>query len=76
MFECSFSLLLLFIGELRHISKLKPWPLVDVLMEKYEWPEEEAKAFAAFLRPMLEYDPRNRATAADCLKHQWLADAD
>jgi len=63
-------------GELRHINKLKPWPLVDVLMEKYEWPVEEAFAFANFLLPMLEYDPRNRATASDCLKHPWLQDVD
>ncbi|XP_067951055.1 SRSF protein kinase 3-like [Watersipora subatra] len=63
-------------GELRHINKLKPWPLVDVLMEKYEWPEEEAIAFANFLVPMLEYEPSNRATAEECLKHPWLEEAD
>lgn len=68
--------MLLFVGELRHITKLKPWPLHEVLMEKYEWPEEKAREFTSFLEPMLEYDPRNRATAADCLKHPWLQDAD
>ncbi len=30
-------------GELRHITKLKPWPLFDVLTEKYEWDRELAK---------------------------------
>uniref|UniRef100_A0A6A7FQW4 non-specific serine/threonine protein kinase n=1 Tax=Hirondellea gigas TaxID=1518452 RepID=A0A6A7FQW4_9CRUS len=59
-------------GDLRHISKLRPWGLYEVLTEKYEWPEEEARAFADFLRPMLEFDPNKRATAADCLKHPWL----
>lgn len=63
-------------GELRHITKLKPWPLQCVLTEKYEWPLEEAQEFANFLLPMLDYDPRNRATASDCLKHPWLQEAD
>ncbi|XP_018010805.1 uncharacterized protein LOC108668158 isoform X2 [Hyalella azteca] len=59
-------------GELRHISKLRPWGLYEVLTEKYEWPDEEARAFADFLLPMLEFDPSKRATAAECLKHPWL----
>lgn len=59
-------------GELRNITGLKPWGLVDVLHEKYEWSLEEAKAFADFLRPMLEFDPAKRATAATCLQHPWL----
>lgn len=61
-----------FTGELRHISKLKPWGLLEVLMEKYEWPEKEARDFADFLLPMLRFDPAERATAAECLKHPWL----
>ncbi|KAF2362469.1 Protein kinase domain [Trinorchestia longiramus] len=59
-------------GELRHISKLRPWGLYEVLTEKYEWPDEEARAFTDFLLPMLEFDPNKRATAAECLKHPWL----
>lgn len=59
-------------GELRYITGLKPWGLVEVLTEKYEWPVKEAQEFAAFLRPMLEYDPTKRATAADCLQQPWL----
>lgn len=59
-------------GELRNITGLKPWGLVDVLHEKYEWPLEEAEAFAEFLRPMLLFDPAKRASAADCLQHPWL----
>ncbi|XP_055849958.1 SRSF protein kinase 3 [Episyrphus balteatus] len=59
-------------GELRNITGLKPWGLVDVLNEKYEWSREDAESFADFLRPMLEFDPKKRATAADCLKHPWL----
>ncbi|XP_050073926.1 SRSF protein kinase 3 [Anopheles maculipalpis] len=59
-------------GMLKNITGLKPWGLVDVLIEKYEWPEEDALEFSDFLKPMLDYDPRTRATAADCLRHSWL----
>lgn len=59
-------------GELRHITGLKPWGLEEVLMQKYEWSVSDATAFADFLRPMLEFDPDKRATAAQCLDHQWL----
>uniref|UniRef100_A0A6M2DER0 non-specific serine/threonine protein kinase n=1 Tax=Xenopsylla cheopis TaxID=163159 RepID=A0A6M2DER0_XENCH len=58
--------------ELRHITGLKPWGLVEVLTEKYEWSLQEATEFAEFLKPMLEFDPNKRATAAECLKHPWL----
>lgn len=59
-------------GELRNITGLKPWGLVDVLREKYEWSPKDAEEFADFLKPMLDYDPNRRATAAECLKHPWL----
>jgi hypothetical protein len=39
---------------LKHILKLKPWGLTDVLTEKYEWTMEEAQAFADFLTFMLK----------------------
>lgn len=61
-------------GELRHITKLKPWPLFDVLTEKYEWDRELAKEFAGWLLPMLAYDPNERATALDCINHPFMAD--
>ncbi|XP_012612652.1 SRSF protein kinase 3 isoform X3 [Microcebus murinus] len=59
-------------GELRHIHNLKHWGLYEVLMEKYEWPLEQAMQFSAFLLPMMEYIPEKRASAADCLQHPWL----
>lgn len=59
-------------GTLRRISRLKPWPLKDVLTEKYEWGETEADEFASFLLPMLKPDCSRRATAAQCLAHSWL----
>nr|XP_057940399.1 SRSF protein kinase 1a isoform X2 [Doryrhamphus excisus] len=60
-------------GDLKHITKLKPWGLLEVLVDKYEWPREEAECFTDFLLPMLELIPEKRATAADCLRHPWLA---
>ncbi|XP_048354199.1 SRSF protein kinase 1 isoform X2 [Sphaerodactylus townsendi] len=59
-------------GDLKHITKLKPWGLLEVLVEKYEWSQEEAAAFTDFLLPMLELNPEKRATAAQCLRHPWL----
>ncbi|XP_060521175.1 SRSF protein kinase 2-like [Cylas formicarius] len=59
-------------NELRHITGLKPWGLEDVLTEKYDWSRQDAMEFAAFLKPMLDFDPNRRATAASCLKHPWL----
>ncbi|XP_077603045.1 SRSF protein kinase 2 isoform X5 [Crocuta crocuta] len=59
-------------GELRHITKLKPWSLFDVLVEKYGWPHEDAAQFTDFLIPMLEMVPEKRASAGECLRHPWL----
>lgn len=60
-------------GHLRHISKLKPWGLFEILLDKYEWPREEALQFSSFLLTMLELLPEKRATAAQCLNHPWIA---
>uniref|UniRef100_A0A8C1R171 non-specific serine/threonine protein kinase n=1 Tax=Cyprinus carpio TaxID=7962 RepID=A0A8C1R171_CYPCA len=59
-------------GELRHITKLKPWSLFDVLVEKYGWSAEDAGHFTHFLLPMLEMVPEKRASASECLNHPWL----
>ncbi|KAI1893121.1 hypothetical protein AGOR_G00140650 [Albula goreensis] len=59
-------------GDLRHITKLKPWGLLEVLVDKYEWPPEEAQTFSDFLLPMLELVPEKRATACECLRHPWV----
>ena len=59
-------------GELRHITKLKPWSLFDVLVEKYGWAHEDAGHFTHFLLPMLEMVPEKRASAGECLNPPWL----
>lgn len=59
-------------GRLRRIHSLKFWNLQDVLVDKYCVPKNEAKEIAEFLLPMLKYDPEERASAADMLRHPWL----
>jgi len=59
-------------GDLKHIKKLRPWPLLSVLTEKYELAEAEAAPLASFLGAALRLDPARRATAAELLRHEWL----
>jgi serine/threonine-protein kinase SRPK1 len=60
-------------GELRHIHKLRAWSLADVVYEKYKFSKEESKLFSSFLLPMLDFNPKTRATAAQSLQHPWLS---
>lgn len=60
--------------QLRNISKLKYWPLNDVLVEKYKMDPTDAKQIADFLLPMLQLDPRLRADAGGLVNHPWLRD--
>ncbi|KAF9364536.1 serine/threonine protein kinase, CMGC group [Mortierella sp. NVP85] len=60
-------------GEMRHIQKLRMWPLQDVLHEKYLMPRAEADFLADFLCKMLVLDPVQRATAQEMAQHPWLA---
>lgn len=59
-------------GELRHIKRLRFWPLEKVLVDKYKLAEGEARAMADFLNPLLEFVPEKRATAREALLHPWL----
>lgn len=61
-------------GSLRHISSLKPWPLDEVLRDKYGMEDREATALTSFLLPMLRLDPDTRASAGEMLLHPWLND--
>ncbi|CAH7685149.1 hypothetical protein PPACK8108_LOCUS19629 [Phakopsora pachyrhizi] len=58
--------------ELRHMHKLKTWPLEAVLTEKYCLEKEPAVKLTAFLEPMLNWIPWKRATAQKMLKHSWF----
>ncbi|XP_010541305.1 PREDICTED: SRSF protein kinase 2-like [Tarenaya hassleriana] len=59
-------------GELRHIRRLRFWPLNKVLMEKYDFSEEDATAMADFIIPILDFVPEKRPTASQCLTHPWM----
>ena len=64
-------------GELRNIpaKKLKFWPLSEMLAQKYSdvfIDEPYAIEFAAFLLPMLNFQPESRATAEVIIKAPWL----
>jgi serine/threonine-protein kinase SRPK3 len=60
------------IGELRHISRLRFWPMMSVLKEKYLMEQDDAELLSSFLMPMMHYYPDSRATAAELVKHPWL----
>ncbi|KAK1228956.1 serine/threonine protein kinase, CMGC [Marasmius sp. AFHP31] len=62
-------------GELRHIKKMRYWPLDNVLHEKYLFPQAQAELLANFLSPMLRLDPETRASAMECItigQNGWL----
>jgi serine/threonine protein kinase len=63
-------------GELRNIRTLKVWTLQDVLTEKYHFSSSEADEIQSFLMPMLEWHPDSRASARQCLNHNWLKGVD
>ncbi|XP_050228562.1 uncharacterized protein LOC126677811 [Mercurialis annua] len=60
-------------GDLRHIRRLRFWPLNKVLMEKYEFNEKDANDLADFLIPILDFVPEKRPTAAQCLLHPFIS---
>ncbi|KAE8717037.1 SRSF protein kinase 1 [Hibiscus syriacus] len=59
-------------GDLRHIRRLRFWPLNKVLVEKYELSEQDANEMTDFLVPILDFVPEKRPTAAQCLLHPWI----
>lgn len=61
-------------GNLKRIKQLKFWPIDEVLTEKYHFPRHEAKGVADFVTPLLDFDPKTRATAREALKSEWLKD--
>lgn len=59
-------------GDLRHIRRLRFWPLSKVLVEKYDINERDASDMADFLVPILDFVPEKRPTAGQCLLHPWI----
>jgi len=65
-------------GYLRHIHKreLHPWKLASVLEEKYRFSKRDSEDIASFMLPMIELDPKKRASAHELLQHPLIKDID
>ncbi|KAL8965824.1 MAG: hypothetical protein Q9183_003669 [Haloplaca sp. 2 TL-2023] len=68
-----------FVGYMKHADTYPPQTLEKALQGSPERPEyesplshEERKDFLAFVRLMLELDPRERPSAKELLNHPWL----
>ncbi|KAF5791133.1 putative protein kinase CMGC-SRPK family [Helianthus annuus] len=59
-------------GDLKRIRRLKHCPLTCLLTEKYKFCMNDARDFADFLIPILDFVPEKRPTAHQCLQHPWL----
>ncbi|KAE8705021.1 actin cytoskeleton-regulatory complex protein PAN1-like [Hibiscus syriacus] len=59
-------------GDLKRIRRLKLRPLDRFLVDKYKFSENDAREFAGFLYPLLDFAPEKRPTAQQCLQHPWL----
>lgn len=70
--RCYLGKLIVTIGELRHIHKLRFWPVESVLHDKYLLPRADADMISSFLTPMMNLNPEKRARAADMVNHAWL----
>jgi len=44
----------------------------EILINEYEYETETSKEIERFLKRLLEYDPKNRASAEELLKDPWL----
>ncbi|GKA32189.1 SRSF protein kinase 1 [Tanacetum coccineum] len=62
-------------GDLKRIRRLKYSSISRLLIEKFKFPETDAREFAEFLTPILDFAPENRPTAQQCLQHPWLQQA-
>jgi serine/threonine-protein kinase SRPK3 len=45
--------------------------LANLLVEKYDFVQEDADGLANFLLPMLAFDPKIRSTARACADADW-----
>lgn len=57
---------------MKRIRRLKYGSLDRLLIDKYKFSAADAREFADFLRPMLDFEPEKRPTAQQCLQHPWL----
>lgn len=62
-------------GDLKRIRRLKYSSISRLLIDKFKFPETDAREFAEFLTPILDFAPENRPTAQQCLQHPWFQQA-
>ncbi|CAE6400308.1 unnamed protein product [Rhizoctonia solani] len=60
------------LGELRHIHKLRYWPIESILHDKYLLSRADSDSIASFLTPMMNLHPEKCARAIDMVNHPWL----
>lgn len=47
--------------------------LKNLLIQKYDFTDEDAEGFSNYLLPMLEFSPAERTTARASAEHAWVA---
>lgn len=60
-------------GELIRIKALKSFPISAILEKDFKYDPDDCKEIEEFLLPMLEYEPKKRASAGELLKSEWLS---
>lgn len=61
---------------LKNISKLHPWSMYNVLLEKYRLKDSEARSLSDFLMSMLKWKPKDRWSARQMLDHPWMKESE
>ena len=59
-------------GQLLKIKNIEDYPLEEILIKEFKFSLKDAKEISEFLLPMLEYDPKKRISAKQCLQAPWL----
>jgi hypothetical protein len=49
------------------IKNIEDYPLEEILIKEFKFSLKDAKEISEFLLPMLEYDPKKRISAKQCL---------
>lgn len=57
---------------IKNVEQFQSYPLKDVLVDQYLFSEEEADEISDFLLCGFKYNPSERLTADEMLKHPWL----
>ena len=59
-------------GRILNNKKFEHVPIDDILITEFNFSESEADLIGNFLYKMLEYEPKKRYSATECLAHDWL----